>query len=259
MNARTGNLLFVAVVVLAATLFVRLGVWQMDRRDERRAVNEAREERLEKPLLRMSATDVDGRPSPDEIAWRRVEIRGRWDYPREIVLRNRSHRGSPGVYVLTPLLIAEDADTLAVPVLRGWLPAADATHADLALGRPAGTPNGDGPDGSGPASDTVTVRGIALAGADERGGPVDTLKSAGGRHPVVSRPHVPTLREVLPYPATGFIVQADARSATRSLPRPVPVPELDAGPHLMYALQWFSFALIAVVGGGIFLWTRRRG
>jgi cytochrome oxidase assembly protein ShyY1 len=28
----------------------------------------------------------------------------------------------------------------------------------------------------------------------------------------------------------------------------VPLPELTGGPHLSYAVQWFSFAAIAVVG-----------
>jgi cytochrome oxidase assembly protein ShyY1 len=30
-----------------------------------------------------------------------------------------------------------------------------------------------------------------------------------------------------------------------------PLPALDDGPHLTYALQWFSFAVIAVVGGAL--------
>ena len=37
------------------------------------------------------------------------------------------------------------------------------------------------------------------------------------------------------------------------LPAPVPLPELSEGPHLSYAIQWFSFAAIAVVGAVILL------
>ena len=29
---------------------------------------------------------------------------------------------------------------------------------------------------------------------------------------------------------------------------PAPIPELDDGPHLSYAFQWFAFATIATVG-----------
>ena len=39
-----------------------------------------------------------------------------------------------------------------------------------------------------------------------------------------------------------------ADSGAAPLVRPLPPPALDAGPHLGYALQWFSFALVAIVG-----------
>jgi cytochrome oxidase assembly protein ShyY1 len=30
--------------------------------------------------------------------------------------------------------------------------------------------------------------------------------------------------------------------------RPVPLPEVTDGPHLSYAIQWFAFGVIALVG-----------
>jgi surfeit locus 1 family protein len=44
-----------------------------------------------------------------------------------------------------------------------------------------------------------------------------------------------------------FIVQLEQPESQR-LPRRWPPPVLDDGPHLSYAIQWFSFALIALVG-----------
>jgi surfeit locus 1 family protein len=37
------------------------------------------------------------------------------------------------------------------------------------------------------------------------------------------------------------------------LPRPLPADDLTAGPHLGYAIQWFAFALVGVVGYAILL------
>jgi cytochrome oxidase assembly protein ShyY1 len=37
-----------------------------------------------------------------------------------------------------------------------------------------------------------------------------------------------------------------------------PVPELDEGPHLSYTVQWFSFALIILVGTFILLRKQAR-
>jgi len=46
----------------------------------------------------------------------------------------------------------------------------------------------------------------------------------------------------------SFILQQSGTAAPRGLPRRWPPPALDDGPHLSYAIQWFSFAVIIVVG-----------
>jgi len=55
------------------------------------------------------------------------------------------------------------------------------------------------------------------------------------------------------YPALPFILQQTGTAAAQGLPRRWPAPALDNGPHLSYAIQWFSFALIIVVGTGALL------
>jgi surfeit locus 1 family protein len=52
-------------------------------------------------------------------------------------------------------------------------------------------------------------------------------------------------------PVAPYILVQTADSATHgdSIPARLNVPTLDEGPHQSYAIQWFSFALIAVVGG----------
>jgi len=50
-----------------------------------------------------------------------------------------------------------------------------------------------------------------------------------------------------------FLLQQTGIAAPRGLPRRWPPPSLDDGPHLSYAIQWFSFAVIIVVGTGALL------
>jgi surfeit locus 1 family protein len=57
----------------------------------------------------------------------------------------------------------------------------------------------------------------------------------------------------MPYPVLPFILQQTGTDAARGLPRRWPPPVLDDGPHLAYAVQWFSFAAIIVVGMGALL------
>jgi cytochrome oxidase assembly protein ShyY1 len=93
-----------------------------------------------------------------------------------------------------------------------------------------------------PPSGTVTVTG-ALFPPDATGG--DVLTS-----PTVSRVDLTQLaatlgEEVLPM----YVLLAEQDPAQpNGLPRPAPLPELTEGPHLSYALQWFAFATIAIVG-----------
>jgi surfeit locus 1 family protein len=54
-------------------------------------------------------------------------------------------------------------------------------------------------------------------------------------------------------------VLLQSQQPPQDLPAIVPVPTLDEGPHLSYAIQWFAFATIAVVGGAVLLLRDRRG
>ena len=104
----------------------------------------------------------------------------------------------------------------AVLVDRGWAPSPDAFHVDHTLYR---------------EPDTATVTGIALIPPRGRG----DVSVAG----------------FLP-----FVIQLETHDPTAGLPRRWPLPALDNGPHLSYAIQWFSFAVIALVGTAVLI---RRG
>jgi len=105
------------------------------------------------------------------------------------------------------------ADGSAVLVDRGWVYSPDAFHVDHNTYRE-------------PA--TATVTGIALVPPRGRG----DVDVAG----------------FLP-----FVIQVEGRDPASGLPRRWPAPVFDNGPHLSYAIQWFSFALIALVGTAVMI------
>lgn len=100
------------------------------------------------------------------------------------------------------------ADGSRVYVDRGWVPSPDAFHVDQPRYREA---------------DSATVEGIALI-------------PPRGRADVDVTGFLP------------FVIQQERPAALRGLPRRWPPLSLDAGPHLAYAIQWFSFAVIVLVG-----------
>jgi surfeit locus 1 family protein len=232
---------FIAIAVALAAVFVRLGIWQLDRLAERTADNRARAARLAEPELR-GWDDVPG----DRLFWRRVALTGVFDYDREVVLFGRARRGAPGVHVATPLRVA---DSVAVMVVRGWLPAADGVGAELGAGRPDG--------GRAAWRQPVTVHGVALP-FPAVGSPGAITRTVDGEERLVLRSlDRETIDSRMPYKVAGwFLLASDSVPAGRSL-RPVPLPDLGSGPHLSYAIQWFAFALIAIVGAWVFVRRRR--
>lgn len=265
MRLDRGTVLFGLLAVLLAGVFVRLGLWQMDRLEEKRSLNALRTERTARPAVRLPP----GLEPADSLPWRRVELDGRYDFGHEVVLRGRLRDGRPGVELLTPLRIR---GARAVFVHRGWLPAADGLHAPLDSAR------------TGPASGRVTVRGFILpgalesdprnegavpstsgAGAGEGGGDTGEagpgtfrVSLAGREHLVLTRLDVRRAAEAVPYPVAPFYVRATEPVVDGPPFRPLPPLDIDEGPHLGYAIQWFAFASIAIVGAGIYI-ARDRG
>src|SRR5438874_885048 len=113
-------LLFVLVAV-GAVVMIGLGVWQLQRLGERRALN-----RQISARMAQASTDLShqrgGLPE-----YTPVLATGVYDFANEIVLRNRAHDEQPGVHVLTSLRLASSDQ--AVLVDRGWIPYTDADPA----------------------------------------------------------------------------------------------------------------------------------
>ena len=238
--ARSPRWLLGHVVVLALVVScVQLGLWQLRRLDQRREVNALVEARLGAPEAPLDEVVRPGAPVEDgnDAAYRRVRATGTYAVDQEVLVRIRTLAGRTGAWVVTPLVTAPGR---AVLVNRGWVP----LEGDPAGSRAAGQP----PQG------TVTVTGF-LRPSDRRGrfGPREDPRE--GRLAEVVRIDVPRLQAQIParlYPAYVEL-QAQAPPQPGELPVPLEPPELDEGPHLGYAGQWFIFATIAAVGWVVIL------
>lgn len=225
-------LLFCALALGAAALFVRLGFWQLHRLHERQARNAIAAERQHAPLVPLGALPRD----TARVRYRRTHVAGVYDYEHELVLTGRTNKGAPGVELLTPVRVA-GSDT-AVLVDRGWVYAADASTVDRARWR---------------EGDSARVSGhVELYAPD-----VDVGMVARDPH-VVRRPSRRELASKLPYPIGPFYVLSTADTAGTGHPVRREPAALDDGPHRSYAVQWFSFALIALVGAGAVVRRERR-
>lgn len=218
---RPRTLLTLAIPFACAALFVRLGVWQLSRLHQKRAFNAVLSTRL-------AATPTPVTTLPGDTAaghYRRVVASGTLLYEREVVYAGRSHEGAPGVDLLTPMKIA-GRDTV-VMINRGWSFSPDAASIADSLWK---------------EKDSATVSGYAETFAGKERASTQRRVHALDRAAVQALVGLP----VAPY----IVVQtSDSGSHTDSVPVRLGMPALTEGPHKSYAVQWFSFALVAVVGG----------
>ncbi len=223
------------VGILVALGCVRLGLWQLDRLSQRRAENRLYQARLELPVLALTSA-VDSLPR-DSLHWRRATAQGVYDFDRQVVVVGRSVQGTPAVYVVTPLLLAGGR---ALLVERGWVYSPDTRAVELEALR---------------ESDTAEVAGVLL-----RPAPLRRFEVGSAAWPLFVPSHDPVaLAAVYPYPLLGVVLRRSQPAGTTPKLRPVPLPELSEGSHLSYAVQWFSFAAIALVGSAILYRRSARG
>jgi surfeit locus 1 family protein len=225
------SIVFCAFAILAAALFARLGFWQLARLH-------AKEQRNVAIAAQQGAQPVELASLPRDTAlahYRRATATGRFDFDRELVLSARTHEGSPGVDLVTPLRLA-GSDT-AVLVNRGWVYSPDGASVDRARWR---------------EPDVAIVTGYVEQYAPDAG-----TTSANSDRRIVRRVSRREASSRIPYPlAPYYLVQTGDTASAHPVRREMPA--LDEGPHRGYAIQWFAFAVIALVGAGAIVVRERR-
>ncbi|MEV6598385.1 SURF1 family protein [Actinoplanes sp. NPDC051346] len=227
-----------ALTVAASVAMVFLGNWQFHRYTERTAVNERIDAADSTPaapltsvLVKPTAAGTLGAQPGEDKAWTKVTVTGRYDATHEIQARGRTVNSKVGFEILTPLILT---DGTAVLVDRGWVPS---TNGD-AVSPPVAPP---------PPTGEVTVVGqlhlseSRPAPIAERDGRIDTRRIA-----------LPRLAQKLPYPVYGAYVLLSEPAEGYS---PIPINHEDAWQNGGYAVQWWAFAVMALLAYG---WQARK-
>jgi len=234
--------LIATLLVFAGTaLCIRLGIWQLARLEQRRAFNAQFESARAE-----SALDLNQEIPQDITAmeWRSVNVKGEYDFANQVALRNEYYDNQYGYHLLTPLKF----DGKAVLVDRGWIPA-DGNSAP---------PDWRKYD----ESDTANVSGQIRLGQTKPafGGVADTLAENGAKLEIWNNADVVQIANQIPYPVLPVYIQPVTDASDTEPPIPfLPEVEITEGPHLGYALQWFTFATILFVGYPFYLRRQEKG
>jgi len=216
------------LLVLPIPLFVALGIWQIDRAEQKREQAQVLGQRAELPALELGDPIAD----PEALRFRKLRARGTFEAEGQILITNRRQGNRIGFHVITPLRIrGSDSRVL---VNRGWIAA----------------PGDGGPAAAPIPAGEVTVTGEAHLPAPPalalHGNP-ETAKDWGRRWPYLTLDLYTAATGTQVQPVVILQHPDDPGGFVRVWPRESP----KEGMHIGYAIQWFAFALIALV-----LWLR---
>jgi len=220
------------LVLVLIVVMINLGSWQLRRLEERRDLNALQAERTAAAVVATDALspEIAAGGGAEAVEYRVVEVTGRYRSADEVAVRNRTLGGLPGVWLLTPL-VPDDGPALVVN--RGWVPQSSSD--------PAGRPPSPVPDGE------VTVRGHVRL-SEQRAG-LGVADPAEGRLTSLARPDIERYAAQLDYAVHPYYLQLTSQDPPPGdYPVMVALPAPGDGPHLAYAVQWFIFTAIAVVG-----------
>lgn len=222
------------VVLLVCVGCIVAGFWQLDRLQERRtanAIQQARYQQAPRPvgdLVELSGGDVDS------LEYRRATATGSFLPEEEVLVRSQVFSGQSGYDVVTPLRLQGGG---MVMVNRGWVPSEYDTAPVAAAPPPSGR---------------TTVQAVVRLSQE---------RAALGREDIltdevdaVSRIDLAFLDGATSSDLLPVYLEVVGDQDPTSLPIPARPPDFgDEGPHLSYAIQWFSFAAVGVFGYGFLI------
>ena len=223
------------LVVIAAVVCGRLGIWQLDRLAQRRVFNaHVHSMQAFQPLI------LPGQGELTNMEYRAVKVSGSYDFANQVTIRNQFYNNQYGYHLLTPLCLVGG---VAVLVDRGWIP-------------------GDGNSSPGDwrkydQPGVVSLNGVirlsqttpSFEGVSD---PTLTPDQTGLDFWVYA--NLDRIREQIPYSLLPIYVQLNPDPSRTDPPIPYQ-PELDLSeaPHQGYAIQWFSFVAVLLVGYPLYI------
>ncbi|MEM6998787.1 MAG: SURF1 family protein [Pseudomonadota bacterium] len=209
-----------AIAILFFALFIKLGLWQLERA-------EFKSEKYETFLSKQATSPVDFNSliNVEDIMWRSVFAKGNFDNKLQILLDNRVIKSKAGYFVYTPFsVLGSDVNVL---VNRGWV-AAGTNRQQI--------PDIEVPDN---LSNIIgVIKAEPLTGIVLKDLPPEEITDNIFR---VQKINIEDLNEELNLRLLPYIIRLEPES-DHGFIREWSIPGSDEATHLGYAYQWFAFA-----------------
>ncbi len=224
-KVKTSWLKFLLTVTLSL-VFISLGIWQLNRAQEKIRIRDHYLAQEQLPVITVSAEALG-----QNMAFRRAVATGRYIEELQILLDNKVHQGRAGYHVLTPLVLSGSGTVLLIN--RGWLP----WGPDRRLLPRVDTPNQE-----------ITVQGRLFKPA-QHAISFENTSSNEAFQTVWQNLDLERFESVAGYPVHKLVMQLDANAdQDKSLVRDWPgYEDRWIQRHHGYAAQWFGLALVLLL------------
>lgn len=219
-------------------LFLRLGFWQLDRAEEKLALQTGYHNHINAAPVDLGLA-AQQRYQADRMHWRRCMLDGRYDANRTFLLDNQVYRGAVGYQVFSRFILQDGASVL---VDRGWAAAPETRNEAPQIDTAAGRLTLAG------VAKPVPVTGIKLA--------PDVPENMGGNLVRVQRIDLAQIAAQTGWTLLPYVVRLDP-GAAGALVWNGTEPGFNRERHLGYAFQWFALAATVLVIY-VVLYTKKR-
>jgi len=211
----------VLAAVAGMALTLALGNWQLGRGNEKSVLAQRILAANRDGLIALPAADIRA----EDVAWRRVEVRGRFEPKYAVFIDNRVLHGAVGYHVIMPLSIGDSGRYVLVN--RGWVAA---TTARSQLPRVA------------TASEAITIVGLATL-PSKRYLELSTNVTQGN---VWQNLTLERYRAAVPIAIQPIVIQQE-NDVGDGLKREWDAPDLGIEKHYGYAFQWFALGAAILI------------
>lgn len=227
--------LILLVGVFSTICFTLLAPWQFSRHAETQARNAAIKESFHAKPRPLEQVLPDGRAPSARTEWMQVTFTGHYLPDSEVLAWQRTVLGQPAFEVLTPFRLENGR---ALLVNRGYIRPVQSTRA---------------PDYPAPPTGEVTLTArIRLNEHDAEQRPMFRHDGHQWTYAINSE----TVQQ-----GTGVELRPGSFSLVAGQPgvlEPLPLPQLNSGPYLSYAMQWLIFGTMAPLAVGYLVFTEAR-
>ena len=207
--------------IAGVVLTIALGNWQLGRGRDKAALAQRIAEANRGAQIELAQTEA----TADDVAWHRVEVRGRFEPKYAVLIDNRILHGVVGYHVVMPLRI--DGGERHVLVNRGWVAATASRDTLPQIKTPA---------------EAVRIVGLATVPSKR----YLELSNQVAEGKVWQNLTLERYRAAVPVSLQPVVIQQE-NEIDDGLKREWSAPDLGIDKHYGYAFQWFAMAAAIVI------------